>query len=64
MITDIIFSTFHVNKIMLVCFLNQSIYKKIDECQITNDPQDGTNHPRSLFADFNFVLILIGNIKI
>jgi len=31
----------------------------IDEWQITNDPQDGTNHPRSLFADFNFGLILL-----
>ena len=31
MITDIIFSTFHVNKIMLVCFLNQFIYKAIDD---------------------------------
>ena len=31
MITDIIFSTFQVNKIMLVCFLNQFIYKEIDD---------------------------------
>ena len=31
MITDIIFRTFHVNKIMLVWFLNQFIYKEIDD---------------------------------
>ena len=35
----------------------------IDEWQITNDPQDGTNHPRSLFADFDFGLILIEKTK-
>jgi hypothetical protein len=63
MITDITVSTFHVNKIMLVCFLNQFIYKEIDEWQITNDPQGGTNHPKSLFADFNFDLILIAKAK-
>jgi hypothetical protein len=32
----------------------------IDEWQIANDPQGGTNHPKSLFADFNFDLILMG----
>ena len=35
----------------------------IDEYQIANDPQGGTNHPKSLFADFNFGLILIGKTK-